>query len=123
RGYLEITSSNPFDPVSLAWRTISHPFDLTVAIEGTRFIRKLMVPANFPDGITPRELSPGASVSTDEEIASRVKRTMTPSFYHTSCSAHMGPREFGGVVGAQLRVYGTKNLRVADSSIIPMIPA
>ncbi|RPA84947.1 alcohol oxidase [Ascobolus immersus RN42] len=123
RGYVEITSANPFDPVNLAWRTISHPFDLTVAIEGTRFVRKLMNPSNFPSGISPRELSPGASVTTDEQLTTWIKGSMTPSFYHTSCSAHMGPREFGGVVDAKLKVYGTKGLRVADCSIIPMIPA
>lgn len=123
RGYVEITSADPFANVDLAWRTVSHPFDMTVAIEGTRFIRKVMVPAHFPAGVNPRELSPGASVSTDEQIAAHVRSVMTPTFFHTSCSAHMGPREFGGVVDSKLRVYGTKNLRVVDCSIIPMIPA
>ena len=32
----------------------------------------------------------------------------------------MLPREKNGVVDANLRVYGTKNIRVADLSIVPL---
>lgn len=32
----------------------------------------------------------------------------------------MMPREAGGVVDAQLKVYGTQNVRVVDSSIVPI---
>jgi choline dehydrogenase len=32
----------------------------------------------------------------------------------------MLPREKGGVVDANLRVYGLKNVRVADSSVYPI---
>ena len=32
----------------------------------------------------------------------------------------MMPRELGGVVDAKLKVYGTKNLRVMDLSVLPL---
>ncbi|KAI9147162.1 L-sorbose 1-dehydrogenase [Paramyrothecium foliicola] len=39
---------------------------------------------------------------------------------HRSCSMLL--REMGGVVDPLLRVYGTKNLRICDASIIPLTP-
>ena len=32
----------------------------------------------------------------------------------------MLPRELGGVVDSKLRVYGTKNIRVVDLSVLPL---
>ena len=34
----------------------------------------------------------------------------------------MLPREKGGVIDSELKVYGVKGLRVVDASIMPIIP-
>jgi choline dehydrogenase-like flavoprotein len=41
--------------------------------------------------------------------------------YHPLGTASMLPREDGGVVDPELKVYGTANLRVVDASIIPIV--
>ncbi|KAJ7914065.1 hypothetical protein B0H13DRAFT_2463717 [Mycena leptocephala] len=50
-------------------------------------------------------------------------RANLESLYHPTSTARMAPRAAGGVVDAQLRVYGIKNLRTADASVFPTIPA
>jgi choline dehydrogenase len=42
------------------------------------------------------------------------------SMHHVTCTAKMGQDELS-VVDANLRVYGVKNLRIADGSIMPTI--
>ncbi|KAI1014234.1 hypothetical protein LB504_008747 [Fusarium proliferatum] len=42
---------------------------------------------------------------------------------HPSGTAAMMPIELGGVVDPELMVYGTCNLRIADASIMPLIPS
>ncbi|KAG7432330.1 Dehydrogenase xptC [Fusarium oxysporum f. sp. raphani] len=42
---------------------------------------------------------------------------------HPSGTAAMMPLELGGVVDPELKVYGTCSLRIADASIMPLIPS
>lgn len=39
--------------------------------------------------------------------------------YHPVGTASMLPRENGGVVSPELKVYGTKNVRIVDASVLP----
>jgi len=38
---------------------------------------------------------------------------------HPLGTAAMMPRDLGGVVNERLKVYGTKNVRVIDASVLP----
>lgn len=48
-------------------------------------------------------------------------RSRSLSGSHHSSTCRMAPESEGGVVDDRLRVYGVRNLRVADSSIFPSI--
>ena len=47
-------------------------------------------------------------------------KTTLMTEYHPIGTASMLPKDKGGVVDAQLKVYGTTNLRVADASVVPI---
>jgi choline dehydrogenase len=65
------------------------------------------------------ETSPGSSVQTDDEWIQWLREESSTEF-HPSSSCAMLPKDQGGVVDANLRVYGLANVRVADASIIPI---
>lgn len=63
---------------------------------------------------------PGPQVQTDEEIDEYIKKTIhTANALTGTCKMGTGP---DAVVGPDLRVRGVKGVRVADSSVIPIIP-
>lgn len=122
RGSIHITSLDPFTAPSINPRYGSEPIDLLVLREALLFNRKLL--------LTPamQLLQPSTSSSMpsadadDEELVDYVK-TYGGTEYHSSGTAAMLPREHGGVVDAELRVYGTVNLRIVDTNVYPLLPA
>ena len=65
------------------------------------------------------ELVPGPDVEDNTAIENWLKTDLHTEF-HPSCSCSMLKEEQGGVINANLQVYGVENLRVIDSSIFPI---
>ncbi|CDU25119.1 related to Glucose oxidase [Sporisorium scitamineum] len=118
RGSIKISSTNPFTPPTIDPAYLSNPADMTILREGFKLARKVgSTPplANY----TSSESAPGSSVSTDAQWEAWIRRTVGTEF-HPSSTCSMLPREQGGVVGKDLKVYGTQNLRVVDASVPPI---
>jgi uncharacterized membrane protein YgcG len=58
-------------------------------------------------------------VQTDRQFEAFI-RNEAQTEYHPSSTCSQLPRADGGVVDANLLVYGTSNLRVVDASIVPI---
>lgn len=95
--------------------------DRLTYVDQVKFVRKIASTAPFA-GLLGREVNPGPAVQTDEEISLWLKKYLT-TVHHTSSTCSMLPRNKGGVVDPQLRVYGTQGLRVVDLSVVPLIPS
>ena len=42
--------------------------------------------------------------------------------HHASCTCPIGPRDRGGVLSGDFKVYGVEGLRVVDASVFPRVP-
>lgn len=120
RGFIEINSTDPLAPPIVDLRTGSNPVDLNLFAEAYRFGRRLVQTPAIQE-LVPTELTPGPSLQTDEELLGFARDSLSTMFHPVGTSA-MQPREIGGVVDYNLMVYGTRNLRVVDASIMPLIP-
>lgn len=116
RGRLELTGPDPSDPIDIIGNELSHPDDMKVALASVELFRDLgnsKVMTKF----TRREVMPGPLRRNEME---RYVRDAARTFYHQTCTAKMGTDEESAVDGS-LRVYGVRNLRIADGSILPRI--
>lgn len=122
RGSVRLNASAPAtsEPI-VDYRTLSNPLDVEILAEFVRFTRAYHFNTSLAD-YGPVELMPGADVTSDEDLAEFIHRSAGPSEYHPSGTAAMLPRELGGVVDEELKVYGVRGLRVVDASVMPTLP-
>lgn len=121
RGTVLLNSTNPFDYPIVDPRYLTHPSDGQLFVESLKFNRKIIA----TEGIQKTgavEIVPGLQSTSDEALLGYVKAALS-TVWHPSGTCAMLPRELGGVVDPELKVYGVENLRVVDASVMPMLPA
>ncbi|KIJ28546.1 GMC oxidoreductase [Sphaerobolus stellatus SS14] len=119
RGTAHITSTDPLRNSAFDPNYLDHDLDLDILIEAFKFARGNIDYEPLKSYVF-KEVNPGSTISTDEEIKDHIKENLN-TFWHTSSTCSMLPREHGGVVDPSLKVYGTSNIRVCDLSVIPLI--
>ncbi|PWN48865.1 hypothetical protein IE53DRAFT_388931 [Violaceomyces palustris] len=121
RGYVHITSSDPFEKPSINPNYLKHESDLELLRAGFKLARKVGRTSRLAKLTGANESSPGPKVGDggkDEEW-DRWIASVVGTEYHPSSTCSMLEEEEGGVVDSELKVYGTVNVRVVDASIIP----
>lgn len=119
RGWVRLRSSRPDDPPKIRFNFMSDARDWKEMRSAFRLTREILKQPAM-DTYRGREMSPGAHVSSDEEIDAYVREHMHSS-YHPCGTCKMGT-DPAAVVDAHCRVHGVDGLRVVDASIMPTIP-
>lgn len=128
RGYIRLNSADPFDKPIINPNYYKDPYDLQVTIEGIKLALALGQTKPFKKlGSTfYSKPFPGCEqyqMFTDDYWACWV-RSYSVTLAHTAGTVKMGPdSDPTAVVDPLLRVRGIKNLRVADTSIMPLVPS
>ncbi|RMD44066.1 hypothetical protein DV735_g1045, partial [Chaetothyriales sp. CBS 134920] len=116
-GSIYINSSNPMDYPVIDPGYLKHPVDVQILRTALQLIRQIGNTDPLKSSLN-NETWPGTAVQTDDEWETWLRPNIFTE-YHPSSTCAMLPLSQGGVVNAQLKVYGTSNVRVADASVPP----
>ncbi|KAI1337836.1 GMC oxidoreductase [Xylariaceae sp. FL0016] len=117
-GSVHLKSAEAINDPAIDPRYFLVDFDMDVQIALARLSREFWntepISAWVGEGVSTLEGN-----ATDEEWAQFIRETVSPN-HHPIATASMMARELGGVVDPSLKVYGTRNVRVVDASVLPM---
>ncbi|KAJ8111748.1 hypothetical protein OPT61_g5727 [Boeremia exigua] len=124
RGSSHITPFASKQP-DISFNYLSHPLDTEILARHMRLIERLFQAPKFnnmrkPDGKRLPRSFPYPLASLDD--AKGILPINSATNYHPCGTCSMMREELCGVVDGRLRVYGTRNLRVCDASILSVIP-
>ncbi|PWN38470.1 alcohol oxidase [Meira miltonrushii] len=126
RGYVHATSSNTWDAPKLNPRYWSAPIDMDIQVAANRGARRIFNTNAMKSDLQSAESMPGYDKipqTSDQGDYNQWRDYILNGFesvWHPIGTAAMMPRNLGGVVDSQFKVYGTSNIFVIDSSILPM---
>ena len=119
RGTVRLASANPFDKMRITGNYLTADADMQAMVAGVRLGREIAHQRAFDD-FRGREIYPGPDYQTDAEVEEYI-RQVAELLYHPVGTCAMGPQG-SAVVDPELRVNGIEGLRVADASVMPVIP-
>ena len=115
-------TAHAFDKPKIDPNYLSAPGDRKVLLAGLKLARRLMRTEPMQPFFG-GEIYPGDAIQSDDDLLGTAVERGTTTF-HMIGTCRMGPAHHTDtVVDHRLCVHGVKNLRVADASIMPTMPA
>jgi choline dehydrogenase len=120
RGSLRLSGPNPQDPLLIDPAYFADGHDLDRMVIGLRRAHEIAATKALAPWRA-HQLEPDFDVS-DEDACRAYIRASVGSYFHPVGTCRIGSDEHA-VVDPALRVKGVEGLRVADASVVPMIPS
>jgi choline dehydrogenase len=119
RGRLMIRSPDPTAPPRIYGNFLTDAAEMKALVHGIKLARDIARARAF-DRYRGPEFMPGESIKTDAQLEAYV-RAKVELLYHVCATCKMGEDDLA-VVDSELRVRGVSGLRVADASVMPVVP-
>ncbi|GLA63140.1 hypothetical protein AtubIFM55763_005643 [Aspergillus tubingensis] len=120
-GEVTLNNSNPLVQPNINLNFFGNDLDILAMREGVRWTYDLLTSgAGFKD-IVLSEYPWKMPLQSDDEMK-RAVLDRSQTGFHPCGTARLSKSIHQGVVDSKLRVHGVRNLRIADASIIPVIP-
>ncbi|KAI1097284.1 putative GMC oxidoreductase [Jackrogersella minutella] len=121
RGEATLQSSDPNVPLKLDPKFLAEPFDRRIAIESLRSTMRVTQHEAFAKDTIAQLVGPKSD--SDEDLLDYWTEHIMSSL-HMAGTAKMGkPGDSDAVVDTNFRVMGIEGLRIADMSVVPVLPS
>ena len=122
KGYVKVVSQDIFDTPEINPNYLAEEHDQRVLLRSMRLGRQLLSTPPLQPFLAGRT-SPSDDLQSDDELLDWARQNGI-TVYHMIGTARMGPdNDPQAVVDDELRVKGVDGLRVADASIMPVMPS
>jgi choline dehydrogenase len=119
RGTIRLRSSDPLAKPAIRGTHLTEPDDVAALVAGVELARRIAGTGPLAEAAG-REIFPGEAVEGADALEDDVRRR-AELLYHPAGTCRMGADD-EAVVDPELRVRGTRGLRIVDASIMPLIP-
>tara|TARA_Y100001947_G_scaffold7097_1_gene5717 strand:- start:377 stop:1318 length:942 start_codon:yes stop_codon:yes gene_type:complete len=119
KGELKLSTTNHTDQPYLDYNLLDNPEDMRRYRDGVRMLISLEAHPSMRELVDYRLEPTDEDLASDENLDAWIRKNVGTG-HHVSCTNKMGPESDPmAVVDQHGKVYGVKNLRVADASIMP----
>lgn len=126
RGWIRLRSADPSHQPIIDPQYYSNPHDIQVMLEALQFAQETLNTTAMKKHLRLHNAQHPYChhfLVDSESYLECIIQHMSATLHHPVGSCKMGPStDLDAVVDPQLRVYGIKGLRVADASVMPVIP-
>jgi choline dehydrogenase-like flavoprotein len=120
RGQVTLQSADPNVPLKHDPKFFSEPFDRRVAIEALRDALRFTKSEGYAKNTI--AMMAGPKGDSDEDLIAYWEQTLSSSWHMTGTVKMGKPGDLDAAVDSDFRVMGIDNLRVADMSVVPVLP-